>query len=152
MCLGYSAIFLRQWSWVWIRVFSGEIRLGNCSKTHILVPSRTRWALSNGAIRFSIDQIIVPKTRNIDIVLLELWIPIRVIPCRIRPETCSNCSIYVPSTTWRALYNGVLRFLIAQRKIFGPIDDVRENVKIIFWLIRNLCIPLYRARRVVLET
>ena len=134
-----------KWSWV-------RIRLRSCSKSHTLVPSTTRWALSNGAIRFFISQTMVPKIPKYWYFPIELWIRIRVIPCRICSGTCSNCSSYVPSTTRRALSNGVLRFLIAQRKSFGPIDGARENLKIIFWLILNLSIPLDRAHRVLLGT
>jgi hypothetical protein len=42
------------------------------------------------------------------------WHRIRVIPPWIRLGTCSKCSIVVPSTTRRALSNGVIRFSIGQ--------------------------------------
>jgi hypothetical protein len=53
----------------------------------------------------------------------------------------------VPSTTHRALSNGMLRFSIAQIMTFGIIDGSTENVKIIIWAMENLSIPLDRFRR-----
>jgi hypothetical protein len=51
--------------------------------------------------------------------------------------------------TRRALFNGMLRFPIAQIMIFGIIDGAMENVKIKIWATENLSIPLNRARRVL---
>jgi hypothetical protein len=61
----------------------------------------------------------VPKIQKYWSFLIELSIQIRVIPYRIRPDTCSNCSGYVPSITPRALSNGMLRCHINQNIIFN---------------------------------
>jgi len=60
-------------------------------------------------------------------------------------------SIPVPSTTRCALSNGMLRFATAQIMIFGIIDGIIKNVKIVICAMQNLTIPLDRAHRAVLE-
>ncbi len=47
----------------------------------------------------------------------------------------------------RALFNGIFRFPIAQIMIFGIIDGVMENVRIIIRTTENLSIRLNRVRR-----
>ncbi len=87
-----------------------HIRSGTCYNRSNPVPSRTRWALSNGDLGFLIAQTIREKIakycRNSCTYLLK--------PSHIRSGTYYNRSNPVPSRTRWALSNSDLGFLIAQ--------------------------------------
>ena len=93
-----------------IQVKVPAIRLGTCYKCSIHVPSRTRWALSNGAIRFFISQTTSIKNAKNSFFTIEIQVKVPA----IRLRTCYKCSIHVPSTTRWALSNGTIRFFISQ--------------------------------------
>jgi hypothetical protein len=79
--------------------------------------------------------------------VLKFQHQIRVIPPRIRLETCSRCSNAIPSTTRRALSNSVISFSKAQSLFFGSKGGATGNMTI---FTEKLITPFDRARRVVL--
>jgi hypothetical protein len=76
----------------------------------MLVPSTTRWALSNGMVRFSLAPTISPKSRKY--CYFPMKIPVK--PSQIHVGTLFQTSMLVPSTTRRALCYSMVRFSITR--------------------------------------
>ncbi len=143
----------KNWfSTIEIEVKVPAIRLGTCSKCSTLDPITTRRALSNGVIRFSIGQTIVPKKLKHCNFISKFQQQIRIISPRIRLGTCYRCSNAVSSTTRWALSNGVISCSETQTKNFRVTCGATFGPKNKDWAFEKLITPFDRARRVVFGT
>jgi hypothetical protein len=88
------------------KVKERAIRLGTCKKCFNHVPSTTRGAISNGAIRFFISPTMsIENAKNrFFTIKIEVKVP------AIRLATCYKCSNHVSSTPRSALSSGTVWF------------------------------------------
>ena len=138
--------------WQPIRVFSAAIRPGTCSKCSSSVPSRTRRALYNSMLGFSITESIIfgpigGASENLKIILSAI----------------ENLSIPLDRARQVLLGTGLEHLEHVSERIAAGITRIGcENfhMKIqylgifgtIVWAMENLITPLNRAHRVVLGT